>query len=80
MRSFSTISRKVSDSVGIVRGRACMTRVASPASSSSRKPQGSVLQVSVTEWWVSIRTKGAHVGWVGWSRETTKFDHIDACE
>jgi hypothetical protein len=36
-----------------------------------------VLDLPVTEWWVKIRNKK---GQIGWTNETDKFDHMDACE
>jgi hypothetical protein len=39
--------------------------------------QWRVLAQPKTEWWVNVRTTS---GQVGWSKETEKFDHMDACE
>jgi hypothetical protein len=35
------------------------------------------LSVATYDWWVKIRNSK---GQLGWSQETKKFDHIDACE
>ena len=56
---------------------------------SGTSPRSEELQTEtkpVTEWWVMVKAApvctafGCRVGEVGWSRETSEFEHMDGCE
>ena len=40
-------------------------------------PRWQIVSRPESEWWVEVRTPD---GATGWSKETDKFDHMDACE